>query len=272
MPRNLQVVLKDMFMKFEDEYQSLIADGLASFSRSEDIFEDLKLSAKGIACDFSLNYRTQILKLISRIFAYWSLKSTNCFVHDDKVLLSPDTIENYHTKQDNEDGRPYLLKPHAAQVVAIWILLNFQHEEYRILKNKFVQVLTGEDKSIILGVTAIILAMMGCNVECVCYSEYLSSRDHGVFREIFDDFEVESYIHYGTIRGTCHRILCGEGNLRGLTKDLVWGRLDKEPTPKRSKLQKRMKVLLVDEVDVFFKEDFYGNTNNPVWTCRHQSI
>lgn len=43
------------------------------------------------------------------------------------------------------------------------------------------EILTGEGKSIILAVLAIVLAKVGYDVRCACYSKYLSQRDYDDF-------------------------------------------------------------------------------------------
>jgi preprotein translocase subunit SecA len=54
-----------------------------------------------------------------------------------------------------------------------------------------VQIGTGEGKSITLGVTSTILALLGFHVSCACYSSYLSERDFESFKYIFTAFGVE---------------------------------------------------------------------------------
>ena len=51
--------------------------------------------------------------------------------------------------------------------------------------NNFVQIKTGEGKSITLAVVSIILALFGFEVHCVCFSEYLSRRDYDAFSDLF---------------------------------------------------------------------------------------
>ena len=49
-------------------------------------------------------------------------------------------------ENNNTAAIDYLCRPHAAQVVSIWLLLNFEHADYQILENHFVEILTGEGK------------------------------------------------------------------------------------------------------------------------------
>jgi hypothetical protein len=58
--------------------------------------------------------------------------------------------------------------------------------------------LTGEGKSIFLGMLAIIFALIGYNVDVASYSQYLSDRDYNDFIAIFLYLGVEEKIIYGT--------------------------------------------------------------------------
>lgn len=77
------------------------------------------------------------------------------------------------------------------QVIAILLLLGSDNQDWiptEILHNHVVEIPTGEGKSIVLGVTAIILSYFGFYVDCVCYSKYLSSRDYEEFEPLFSSF------------------------------------------------------------------------------------
>jgi preprotein translocase subunit SecA len=45
---------------------------------------------------------------------------------------------------------------------------------------------TGEGKSVVLAVSAATLALYGYYVDCVCYSDNLSSRDESAFKRLFE--------------------------------------------------------------------------------------
>ena len=55
-------------------------------------------------------------------------------------------------------------------MIAIFLKLGADMESKRSLDNHIVQVPTGEGKSILFGVTAIVLSYLGFAVDCVCYS------------------------------------------------------------------------------------------------------
>jgi hypothetical protein len=121
--------------------------------------------------------------LLATIFAIWTLSHV-----EDAAAVN--------------EGCDDLKKPHPAQVVAIcrllglgiadafrkvavrWFLGN-QPSEADVRESLFahhlVQVGTGEGKSIILAVTAAVLAVIGFEVNVACYSQYLTERDFESF-------------------------------------------------------------------------------------------
>ncbi len=125
----------------------------------------------------------------------------------------------------------YLLTPHPGQFISILRLLGIGYYQYKeikhlILKNKtikiisnnlqnnLVQVGTGEGKSLILAVASCILVLLGAEVSCVCYSDYLSSRDYESFKPIFETLGITQNIHYGTFNQICENILNEHGDIR----------------------------------------------------------
>ena len=75
------------------------------------------------------------------------------------------------------------------------------------LENHIVQVLTGQGKSITIAVTAAVLALLGFDVYCACYSSHLSQRDHEAFQELFDRLDVGGNIQYGTLEALCESVI-----------------------------------------------------------------
>lgn len=170
--------------------------------------------------------------------------------------------------EEGDGLRDHLKKPHAPQVVAIWTLLNCAGmSDVQELQNHLVELKTGEGKSIVLGIAAIVLALFECDVSCVCYSSYLSDRDFSDFESMFHDFGVADRVHYGTLQNLCERMLNEEGSVRDLTIDAFRGNVSVQSRSRAgvnessSGSSKLVKVLLVDEVDVFFKKDFFGQTH-----------
>jgi hypothetical protein len=116
------------------------------------------------------------------------------------------------------------LQPHAAQVISIFRILGIGYDdESKILGfgadklkeyigrsklyHNLVQIKTGEGKSITLAITAIIFALFGYDIDCACYSDYLSRRDYQAFEPIFSTLGLVDYIHYGTFNQLCERYI-----------------------------------------------------------------
>ena len=248
-----------MFKIFSQDYEMIVKDGLLlgnNEAKTKDFFDLLTTKAMQIGNDYSLNYRTQITILTATIFGYWSLKHTDNFISG---LM----------KNKKSGYSKYLLKSHPAQVVAIWILLNYKSKDYRLLEDHFVEILTGEGKSIILGVAATILGIMQCDVTCISYSRYLSERDYNQFESMFTDFGVSNFVKYLSAEQLCEKILDERGGIRELTSDLVSNIRKTEIYHLKNE---KIKVLLIDEVDVLFKEDLFGTFHKPVLIIKNKTI
>lgn len=67
-----------------------------------------------------------------------------------------------------------------------------------LIPDNLVQIKTGEGKSVTLAVVSIIFSLFGFDVNCACYSEYLSQRDFNSFAKLFTYLGVQQNIYYGT--------------------------------------------------------------------------
>jgi preprotein translocase subunit SecA len=134
--------------------------------------------------------------------------------------------------------------------------------------NHMVQIKTGEGKSITLGVLSATLALLGVDVYCACYSQYLSKRDEADFKTLFCELEVENNINYGSLEQLCESVINERGNVR----DTVLFQISKQGHINSKAQSQRLKVLLIDEVDVFFDKSFYGNAYCPAANHRSQNI
>ena len=106
--------------------------------------------------------------------------------HGQVLTLNTDTADAAGAesvlKTDN-----VLQKPHNIQILTILKLLGLDSNG-DCLSNHLMQIRTGEGKSMILGMCSLLFALLGFRVRCVCYSEYLSQRDHNLFKEMFSTF------------------------------------------------------------------------------------
>ncbi len=90
-----------------------------------------------------------------------------------------------------------------------------EEEKSRILNSQlvdnFVQIKTGEGKSVTLAVVSIIFALYGFEVNCACYSKYLSQRDYSDFLSLFQDLNITDQIYYGTFNEICEKFINERG-------------------------------------------------------------
>ena len=124
-------------------------------------------------------------------------------------------------------------------------------------------------KSVTLAGVATVLALLGFEVDCVCYSTYLSERDHKDFAALFTAFGVHKQVRYGTFNKLAENMLNAQGNIRQLTCNFMTGARSATSLVQEGNIER---VLLIDEVDVFFKSDFYGNMYAPLATLKSEAF
>ncbi|XP_062704674.1 uncharacterized protein LOC109622319 [Aedes albopictus] len=76
------------------------------------------------------------------------------------------------------------LKPHSIQILSILRLLSVDRGDIGVEKH-LAQILTGQGKSLVLGLSAALLALFNHDIVVVCYSEYLATRDFNDFKDSF---------------------------------------------------------------------------------------
>ena len=157
----------------------------------------------------------------------------------------------------------------------------------------FSQVRTGEGKTAVLGVASCVFALFkvccvfDClpsyfltlyqifqvRVSCACYSEYLSTRDYSSLEFLFKALDVQAYISYCTLVKLCEDEINKKVNIREKVAAIISGSGSAAGDGRSSDTVGACpRVLLVDEVDVFFTQDFYGSFYNPACDLRHEKI
>lgn len=211
-------------------------------------------------------------------------------------------------------ARNYILQPHAAQVVSILLFFidsttissssssRKQSSDKSTLKfkNQLIQIGTGEGKSVTLAVTSCVLALLGFDVDCACYSDYLSRRDYAAFANIFQAFGLSERISYNTFNALAESVINSgfkdsSSGIRGAVEAYIQpqhssngdrsisaavGKIASTSVAAitsaasyvsknflRRRKNSRPRVLLIDEVDVFLSKEFYGNVYCPFATC-----
>lgn len=254
-----KVKLEALYVEFESSYADILEQALRIQCLKKDMENDstrsyFKLKAEDVMKDYDVKYSHQVTELTAVIFARWSIMSTSFF---QKIATA--------------DKRRYLKKPHPAQVVAIWLMLNVMQDDYAVIKNVLVELKTGEWKSVVLGITATILALFGVHVDCACYSSFLSSRDYEDFKPIFESFGVLGQIRYGTIREFTSYIASGHYSNAESAINGYWP-LAGSGNSSSSTNSSRSRIMLIDEVDVFFDGDVFGDSYRPALSISTKSV
>ncbi|CAF4303167.1 unnamed protein product [Rotaria sp. Silwood2] len=266
-------VVCSRYKSFRRTYDDLISKNLGSFNSKTQTERNLKVlisqtkfligkvvrNTNVITWDHS--FRDKIPELLAHIFAIWTLKNT----------------QHYNNSRGIDESRAYLLMPHVAQVIAIFRILGIGYDKnvtikkhrihFSIIKsndliNNLVQIGTGEGKSVVMAITACVFALVGVDVNCSCYSEYLSMRDKNDFAPVFRALGIEERIQYGTFNKLCENFLNEQCNIREKVHDMIMNNKNVIDVIQRT-TRIRPKVLLIDEVDVFLSEKYYSGMYIP---------
>eukprot|EP00854_Cymbomonas_tetramitiformis_P004389 gene4389-5398_t len=297
-----RVALQAAFDAYQDEYSTCFNMWRAGELLLDNIAHRVAEKAATLrpACHikcWSPAVKAALPVLLGGVFAYFTILKSG----DSYNRLAADsaagggrgnaTKKQKVCKEAAPSTQNVLLKPHTIQVLTILRLLGCDTRD-AALDNQLMQIRTGEGKSIILGACSILFGLLGLKVRCVCYSEYLSERDHELFRELFCAFGVSEHIVYSKITSYSEDTVAAKGNLREMTLNLIRGLpiqpqsrvpgdeagagADTNAKPRKaSRALKRTtpqhvaprpsamgEILLVDEVDVFFGQDFYSKSHN----------
>ncbi|XP_065682287.1 uncharacterized protein LOC124816231 [Hydra vulgaris] len=278
--------LKDIYDSYLGVYQHTVKKYIVNLNEKNDLnalVRSIKHYGDKMAEDvfekkiWDEQDRINLTKLIANIFALWTLQNA----------------EYYNEMKGIENQKSYLLTPHPSQVISIFRILGIGYIELKQVKslsetfksvvynekqlvnndklqNNLVQVGTGEGKSLILAVVSCVLSLIGFDVSCACYSEYLSSRDYKSFLPLFTSLDLTTHIHYATFNAICEGVINQNCNIRSRVADLVNNKLDENVFS--NKKSTRPMILLIDEVDVFFNKDFYGSLYTPLARIKNPSI
>jgi ABC-type dipeptide/oligopeptide/nickel transport system permease subunit len=99
-----------------------------------------------------------LTELMAYVFALWTLKKSASFINSNDL--------------SNKDS--YLFQPNDCQIITIFRILGIGYKKMNYGSDKqerncLIEVLTGEGKSLILGVSSAILALLGAEISCACY-------------------------------------------------------------------------------------------------------
>lgn len=281
-------LLYDLCLNHEKIYWEIVNAG--RFNCSDRTLHDITRRCQVLASSSNPNDPSSIVAIVANVFAYWTL--SDC--------VKSNISERGSGSKPTADSMDDVKQPTRAQIVSILRLLGVDdttmpsvvetssastdiiNKIYSVVgslfgkssssnfretsvKNHLVQIGTGEGKSVTLAVTSIVLALLGFSVDCVCYSDYLSRRDFEAFHDLFRAFGVSHVISYGTFNKLCEDVINASGSIREMVSAKIKGESVDAIT---DKVSQRPKILLIDEVDVFFNKDFYGNKYEPIANVR----
>jgi preprotein translocase subunit SecA len=87
------------------------------------------------------------------------------------------------------------------------------HYNFLCLKRK-----TGEGKSIVLGLTSTLIALLNYRVDVVCYSKILSDRDSSDFKALLEELSLQNDVQYGTFVDISNKLINKNGDIRQICK------------------------------------------------------
>ena len=263
--------LLNSFMSYEREYKSLVGDYIKPDADLNALVQKTLALARQVAppnnCDdWGEDLKAKIPVLLAGVFSLLTVVKSGASYNRIEEATGSSTL-----------GEKLLMKPHNIQVLSLLLMLGCGNSGQTSLENQLMQIRTGEGKSMILGAASVMFALLGFRVRTVCYSEYLSDRDFRLFEDVFDRFGLCNYITYSKIMSFAEDATSAKGDIRSLTESLLRGTMLPPPGSSqgivaasevhstshgRTEAATRQEILLVDEVDVFFGSEFYGQTYN----------
>ncbi|XP_055523334.1 uncharacterized protein LOC129717459 [Wyeomyia smithii] len=223
-------VLRSAYQIYEETFNQFLVD---SHNFSEYTKEASRAANKVLEMKLQKSFKTwnnndkreKIPKLLAGLAVVWS------------ILESKDV---------STTGK--FLTPRCTQILCILRLLSVDQATQGVL-NHLAQVLSGQGKSLVLALTAALLALTGHDPRIACGNEFLVSRNEQIFQQFFSMFNVENSIVYGTIR-TFTEDVVDRTKLGNLFTQML---LAKNEQTRKDSFFKDMPniVLLIDEVDLF---------------------
>ena len=219
--------LVEGFNRYEDEYNRCFDSWVAGRLKMCDLAGKAAKVAAAVQPASTKEWSPDLIKalpmLLAHVFSYFTIvKSGESW---KRLSDNQDKLSKKRDSSGEKVLKNVLMRPHATQVLTVLQMLGYGSAD-KALQCQLMQIRTGEGKSLILGACAVVLALLGFSVRCVCYSEYLSQRDHALFKELFDAFGISDLVTYSTITDYSEDAVKKKGDIRKLTAAL----LDSDPS------------------------------------------
>eukprot|EP00037_Helgoeca_nana_P030215 m.371716 g.371716 ORF g.371716 m.371716 type:complete len:3536 (+) comp28134_c1_seq4:358-10965(+) len=241
------------------------SEAVATLHKVREKLGPLKSSTVGGPISWQQKHKSEVPRLLANLFAVWTLN----------------TAEHYFDAEGVDAGTrdKYLMAPHAGQIVALLRMFGIGFKgvgKLGSLSNQLTQLKTGEGKSVVMAVAAMVFALLGCHVSCACYSEMLSERDYADFVPLFELLQLEEFISYGTFDALCEGVINAGADIRTTVKNVIQGTSSTKPGPSAMRQYKQarsqLRLLFIDEVDVLFSKAFYGQVYIPAALLQDPTI
>ena len=247
--------LEQAFLGYAEKHDILLNDLLrqarAAASRQDGSADwldaTMNTQAKALAAKLDPRRLYKDARLVGELMAVVAVQWTKAMLRKIRGIRPEDV------------KRESLWMPHNTQLLGTFAMLGLGANED--LKNQLIRCGTGEGKSVCLGLTATLFALLGLDVYVVSYNARLSTRDYNLFSPLFINLDVAERVRYDTIKGLVDSMLLTDAlpNFRDLVEDYLRGRRN----TRRSSHFSKNSVLLVDEVDVLLGDGYYGKTFCP---------
>ena len=259
-------IIEELYARYEAKYNELTLHcikntTLALHERKRHLLEELRKQMQ-------IQQQSDMIDMIAVICALYSFcKSAQLYdsAADDCCIVRPHEIQisSIIRLLSLDSSAPGLVEKLLKWVKGV------ERGKEGMIENHFLEIPTGEGKSLVLGITACIFSLQGFHVDCVCYSKYLSARDERDFQDVFDVLKSVAK-DLGQIRHLTFEDLC-ETHIEGIRERvecLIYGKAANDHVRPNEK----KRVLLIDEADVFFTKRFYGNRHSPGFLLRSPEI
>ncbi|KAL1398938.1 hypothetical protein pipiens_008570 [Culex pipiens pipiens] len=187
----------------------------AAFQKYNELFELYMAGNETLTSEEKIKHIVTEVKatVVNKLTPEWNFEFKQNVL--PRLLAGMGAVWALHASKDVASTGHYL-KPHCIQVLGVLRLLSADNEDQGVMKH-LAQILTGQGKSLVLGMTATLLALCGHSVTIMCYSGYLATRDQQDFDEFYNHFSYEKKVvqqYYNITESSVMPSYFGSSNLQ----------------------------------------------------------
>ena len=246
------------YQYFQNQMNTTLEINLFSPEKLEILSKKTQKLAKLIQYNLTKNngslnseIKQSLTSLLAHVFAIWTCEHS----------LS-DFFKSQGLESEKKNYFNFLIRPHPAQIIAIIRALSIGSNDSNF-SNHLSEILSGEGKSVTLAILGSVFALIGYDVNVAIYSEYLSQRDVNEYLKLFQRLGIKQFINYGTFTQLCENFINRHFDIREKVSEILKHNVY-HFKKNDSSYSQRSNILLIDEVDVFFSKEFFGNIYSPI--------